>query len=426
MTIAESAQEPTVTPKGNHVQRAPLLALLIAMTISQTGSALTMIALPWFVLQTSGSAALTGLAGFFVALPGFLAGVFGGTLIDRLGFRRSSIVADTVSGLAIASIPALYFTIGLPVPLLLGLIFIGSLLEIPGVTGRRSMLPELAASAGVRLERVNAAFESTASLALLLGPPLAGLLIIWLDTAGVLWLDAASFIICALLVGLFVPYARAGATVAVAGERYRDALLNGIRFLLHEPLLRAMAIGLALSNATMAPLFAVVLPVYAQRDLGSATDLGLMATAVGAGSLAGALGFGVLAPRIPRPFVWFSGYLLAPLVYWVLLTRPGTPMLLGVLLLMGLAMGPINPLMVTIRHERIPAELRGRVFATYSAISQLVTPLGIVLAGFAIAGWGLHPAALALAVTAESVAVAMFFAPSLRHLPPAPQTAATT
>ena len=419
MTIAKPANEPPVIVSGKRAQRTPLLALLAAMVVSEVGSRFTMIALPWFVLQTSGSAALTGLAGFAVALPGFLAGIFGGTLVDRLGFRRSSVVADAVSGAAIALIPALYFSVGLPFALLLALIFLGSLLEIPGVTARRAMLPELAESAGVRLERVNAAFESTTHLSLLLGPPLAGLLIVWWGAATVLWIDAASFIVSALLVALLVPSLWA-ATPGPAGERYRDAVRDGIRFLLHEPLLRAMAAGLAVSNATMAPLFAVVLPVYAQRDLGSATDLGLMLTALGVGSLIGALGFGALAPSLSRRLVWFSGYLLAPVVYWVLLTEPGLVALLAAQFVVGLATGPLNPLMVTIRHELIPAELRGRVFATYSAISQLVTPLGIVVAGFAIAGWGLHPAALALAVAAESVAVAMFFVPSLRHLPRAP------
>ena len=78
--------------------RLPIFALLVANTISLIGSTLTMIALPWFVLQTTGSAAMTGLAGFFVMLPGFVAGIFGGRLVDRLGYKRVSMIADLVSG----------------------------------------------------------------------------------------------------------------------------------------------------------------------------------------------------------------------------------------------------------------------------------------------------------------------------------------
>ncbi len=64
--------------------RTPITAPLIANTTSLLGSMLTLIALPWFVLQTTGSAAKTGITGGFVALPAFIVGISGGTLVDRL------------------------------------------------------------------------------------------------------------------------------------------------------------------------------------------------------------------------------------------------------------------------------------------------------------------------------------------------------
>ncbi len=64
--------------------RTPITALLIANAISLIGSMLTLIALPWFVLQTMGSAAKTGITGGFVALPAIIVGISGGTLVDRL------------------------------------------------------------------------------------------------------------------------------------------------------------------------------------------------------------------------------------------------------------------------------------------------------------------------------------------------------
>ena len=131
-----------VTPHTS-TNRLPILALLAANIISLVGSMLTKIALPWFVLETTGSAAQTGLTGFFVALPAFAAGVFGGTLVDRLGFKRTSIIADLISGFGLILIPLLYRTIGLEFWQLLALVFVGALLEVPGLTARRSMLPGL-------------------------------------------------------------------------------------------------------------------------------------------------------------------------------------------------------------------------------------------------------------------------------------------
>ena len=87
--------------------RRPVYALLTAGGISQVGNMMTIVAGPWFVLQTTGSAAKTGLVGAAFAL-GLLVPIIGGPLIDRLGFRRGSVLADVVSGATVALIPALH------------------------------------------------------------------------------------------------------------------------------------------------------------------------------------------------------------------------------------------------------------------------------------------------------------------------------
>ncbi|MGH2593842.1 MAG: MFS transporter, partial [Anaerolineae bacterium] len=74
------------------------------------GNVFATIAIPWFVLQTTGSATQTGITGFFTILPVVLAGFFGGTLIDRVGYKRTSIIADLASGVTVALIPFLHFT----------------------------------------------------------------------------------------------------------------------------------------------------------------------------------------------------------------------------------------------------------------------------------------------------------------------------
>jgi hypothetical protein len=74
--------------------RAPIVALYAANAISLVGSMLTAVAIPWFVLVTTGSAAKTGLTVFFTTLPLFLSGFFGGALVGggrllRRGARRA-------------------------------------------------------------------------------------------------------------------------------------------------------------------------------------------------------------------------------------------------------------------------------------------------------------------------------------------------
>ena len=86
-------------------QRRPVLALLVAYAISQGGTQLTLVAIPWFVLLTTGSAARTGLVAFCELVPTILASFFGGALVDRIGHRRASIGADLISVLTVGAIP---------------------------------------------------------------------------------------------------------------------------------------------------------------------------------------------------------------------------------------------------------------------------------------------------------------------------------
>src|SRR6188768_1217951 len=116
-----------------------------------------------------------------------------------------AIVSDLVSGLAVAAVQLLYHTIGLAFWQLLALVFLGALLDVPGLTARRAMMPELAQRANVPLVRANASFEAIQHLSFLLGPPAAGLLIATFGAANVLWIDAASFLVSIALVAVAVP-----------------------------------------------------------------------------------------------------------------------------------------------------------------------------------------------------------------------------
>src|ERR671911_2772892 len=187
------------------MRSAPILALLGANAVSETGNVLAFVAIPWFVLQTTGSAARTGLTGGAFLLAAVVAGVVGGPAVDRLGFKRTSIFADLAGALTVALIPLLYYTIGLAFWQLLVLVFLGGFLDAPGHTARQSLVPDLAGRARMRIERANSAFQGIQHASFLLGPPLAGVLIALLTPGNVLWIDAATFVCSAALVAALVP-----------------------------------------------------------------------------------------------------------------------------------------------------------------------------------------------------------------------------
>ena len=278
------------------------------------GNVLAFVAIPWFVLQTTGSAAKTGLTGGAFLLAAVVAGVVGGPVVDRLSFKRASIVADLAGAVTVALIPLLYHTIGLAFWQLLMLVFLGGFLDAPGHTARQSLVPELAGKAKMRIERANAAFQGIQHASFLLGPPLAGVLIAVFTPSNVLWIDAATFVISAALVSALIPSVvpRVGTAAAESRRagRYLAELAEGITFIRRDRLVFWMfGIGIV-ANFLILPLFAVVLSVYAKQTYGSAVNLGLMLGA----SVAARWGHRLLRDHRPPPAspsdarVGYSGY----------------------------------------------------------------------------------------------------------------------
>jgi len=119
-----------------------------------------------------------------------------------------SIVADLASAAAVAAIPLLHSTVGLELWELMLLVFLGALLDAPGATARVSLLPDLVELAGVRMERANGIRGAIQQVSWLVGAPLGGILVAAFGATTALWLDAASFLVSAALVGLLLPPVR--------------------------------------------------------------------------------------------------------------------------------------------------------------------------------------------------------------------------
>jgi MFS family permease len=403
-------------------RRAPLYSLLAANAVSMSGNVAALVAIPWFVLQTTGSAARTGVVAAAGLVPIVVSGFIGGALVDRLGYRRASIVADLASSGAVAAIPLLHATIGLAFWQLLVLVFLGGLLDAPGVTARASLLPDVASDARWSLERASGASAVVERASRLAGAPLAGLLIAATSATSVLWIDAASFLVSATIVAVGVPR-RAPTSDAVPGQptSYILELREGFTFLREDRTLFVLVAVLTLTNMLDA-VSMVVLPVYAERVYGSAVSLGLMMGVAGAGSVMGALAFGVVGDRVSRRRVFTWGFAGATIWYPVAALFPPLGVLLVAKTLAGISAGPLNPVIDTVFFVRVPDGLRGRVFGVVSASAWLAMPLGVLVAGPAIEVAGLRATLVVTGALYLGVVLAAMALPSLRGLDDRPPT----
>ncbi len=386
MNDVEEIQETTPAQK----RPLPLYALFAASAISYVGDVLTLLAIPWFVLTTTGSITKTGITAFFSTLPTVLAAFFGSVFIDRVGYKRTSVLSDIASAVSVALIPLLYHTVGLAFWQLLVLVFVGGLLKSPGGTARTAMVPELAEAAQMRLERANAINDGVNRISSFIGAPLAGVLIAFIGTSNLLWFDGVSFAISALLIGIAIPTTLVKQVTKEDKSNYWEDLREGWRFIGHDSVILAIVITVMITNLLDNAFIAVIGPAYIKQVFNSAVPLGLILAAFGGAAFVGTIIFGTIGHRLPRRLTFGVGFVIGGAArFWILLI-PIVPLLVVVYAIAGLAAAPINPLIDTLAFERIPKEMRARVFGSIIAGAFVGIPLGTLLSGYIVPLVGLR------------------------------------
>lgn len=398
--------------------RVPIISLLTANAISLVGNVLSAIAIPWFVLQTTGSAAQTGVTGFFTVLPVVLAGFLGGTLVDRLGYKRTSIIADLASGITVAVIPLLYFTVGLQFWQLMALVFLGALLDSPGSTARNALLPELAELAHMPIERATSYIHIIERGARLVGAPLSGLLIAWVGTENVLWLNAASFFISAGIIALAIQGHEPEALVAEKESRgkYIEELREGLRFIYNDKLLLAIVVMVMATNFLDAVFGGVVLPVFVKQVYGQALDLGLLIAASGGGAVLGALLFSAFGHRLSRHMVFVFGFVLTSMRFFLFALYPPLWIAILFVVISSTGAGPLNPIIGAVEFERIPKNMRGRVGGAINAGAWSAMPLGMLAGGVLTEAFGVRPMLIGLGIVYFLTTLSMAFIPAMKEM----------
>ncbi|WP_189601078.1 MFS transporter [Streptomyces lateritius] len=406
---------------GGGSSRAPLATVLAANAVSVTGNSLTLIGVPWFALETTGSPGKAGFVAFCAALPVVVSAIVGGPVIDRIGRRRISVASDLVCGLALAAIPLLHGAGLLRFWMLCALMAVTGLFHAPGETARYVLVPDLAQRAGAPLARAASLYDAVSRGARMTGAALAGVLVALIGAETVLLLDAVSFGLSALLVlaGLRgVPSAepqRNPAPISLAG--YRAELREGYAFVLRSRLLLGVVLMVMVTNGLNQGWSSVLLPVHARQNLEGSAALGLLVAVFGGSALLGALLYGAVGHRLPRRAVFTAGFLLcgAP-PYVVAAFTDTTAPLLATMAAAGLGAGVLNPILATVAYERVPDELRSRVSGVTTAGVLLTTPLGGLAAGQLIEWAGLATALLALGAVYLLATLAPAVFPSWREM----------
>ena len=391
------------------LRERPIAALLAAEVVSTAGSQMTWLALPWFVLTTSGSAAQMSVV-MAAELAGLaLAGIPSGSVLERLGARRTMLLGDGLRAPLMLLVPGLHWGGHLSLPTLIAIATALGVLSAPYMTAQKMIVPELVGEDERLVGQANALFQGALRVTLLLGPPLAGVLIAWIGAPSVLLVDAASYLVAYALVALGVP----GSPRAAPSEDARG-LLSGLRFLVREPLLRSWGTWLIIGDTAWMAFFAAV-PVLVVASFGADPRIaGILLAAFGLGAVAGnVLVYRVVLQRVEglRLVATCAIGQAAPL--WLLPLDVPAWVLVTALAVSGLANGLVNPSLHSITTLRIPPALRARTLTAYTTVFAVVTPLGLVGAGPVLDAFGVRPVLVAVAAV-QTVAMAAVSYTALR------------
>ncbi|KJY25713.1 MFS transporter [Streptomyces sp. NRRL S-495] len=418
--MSADATIPARVPAPGSRSLRPLVGVLTAMAVSLTGTRVSAIALPWFVLATTGSATMTGVVAFVELAPYVLVKAFTGPVIDRLGPRVVSWTTDAVSAVAAGLVPLLHAFGLLPFWLLLVMVAMIGAARGPGDLAKEVMVAEAADRGRIPMERATGLSGVTERLATTIGPAVGGGLIALLGPMAGLTVNAVAFALGSLVIAVALPRGMgrsaavpeasgpttastgggaAAGVAAVDGDRpvgYWRMFREGFAFLRGEPLLLTVIVTVAVTNLLDAAFLTVLVPVWARETGGGPAAIGLTGSAWGIAAVAGSLIAAAVAHRLPRRTVFFVGFLLVGAPRFLVLAMD-VPMglVVAVFVASGFGGGFLNPILGAVQFERVPRHLLGRVNALGDSLAWAGIPLGGLLAGAAVSMAGLIPVLLA-------------------------------
>ncbi|MEN2741725.1 MFS transporter [Microbacterium sp. X-17] len=402
-------------------RRAPLLGLIGAYLVSGAGTALSAIAIPWLVLVTTGSAVATGLVGFAEMAPYVLLQATAGPLVDRVGLRRTFLIGNLVAAAAVFAVFLLGALHDLPLGALVVLVAVAGAVRGAADAASTPMIPPLARLARWSDERAVGLYSGANRAALLVGMPLAGVLVALVGPAVTILLDSLSFLCAVVVVAATVPTlpqeSEAPAAPRLGPRAYFAELREGLRFLRADRLLLSLMALIVLTNLLDQAMSAVFLPVWAHDRVHDAVAFGVVGGASGLGMLAGVLLTAWLGRRLPRWLTFALCTLLASAPpFFAVAGWTSVVAVAAVIFVCGVFGGVPNPIIGAVQYERVPALLQTRVLGAMKASAYLGVPFGSLLGGLLAQGVGLTWACVGAGVVMLLATIAPLMFPVWRQL----------
>jgi MFS family permease len=380
------------SPVGNYrgaLKSGDFVKLFIGQLGSEIGNGAMQLALPWLVLDITGSAFQLGLAYFWQFLPMLLFGVLGGVFVDRWDRRMTIVIVDAIRSIAFLSVAVIYYLDGLTVEHIFAVIFIESSLANFFNPARAALMPNLVSPENLR--PANSLMEVSRHIGFLVAPVAGGLIVNEFGAASIMLIDGITFAISGVTVFLIKWRQPARAAVeavmeAAPGWRSNVELVlqqtkEGLQAIGRARVLQLLILlGFSL-NLIVSPI-QVLLPLFV-RDvkLANADFLTLLVAGLLVGLITGSLSAPLTAKRIGLGPLAIVAILLLGIVISLASWPAGIYAPLAAMVIAGLAIGSLNVAQTTMLQDATTDDDRGRVSATYYTLTLGIRPFGYLAMG---------------------------------------------
>jgi MFS family permease len=348
------------------------------LLVSNLGTWMQLTALGYLVVQIAGNARAAaldvGILGASSAVPVILFSPFAGVVADRFPRRRVLFVTNGVEVAAALTLAVLTSTHRIALWEIFTIAGIRSTGQSFDAPARQSWVPLLVPREylGNAIGLNSVAFNAPS----VIGPPIAGVLILSVGLAASFYLNA----VLTLAVVVALVFMQSPPPSSTKHENVFASMAAGIRFLATDPVLRSVVLLLLATSLFVRP-YQQLLPAYAAHVVHvDARGLGILLAAVGCGAIAGSLVTAVIGAR-RRGRVWFASALLMSAGTIALGAVHTFGFAVAVLVLIGLAVlsfaGSSNVLLQTLS----PEDMRGRAISIFSMIMLGLVPAGSLLLG---------------------------------------------
>ena len=416
---------PTRPRRPSLLRHRDFVNLWSAETISQFGTQVTFLALPLIAAQILHVSPFEfGLLTTIEFLPFILLSLPAGVWVDRLPRRPILIIGDIGRAISLATIPVAFLFDALTIWHLYAVGFVNGCLTVFFDIAYQAYLPSLVDRED--LVEGNSKLETSRSAAQIAGPGTAGFLVGLVTAPFAILLDAISFLVSALFVVAIrrrePPVERPTLAPGTKGPGMRQEVADGLRYVLRNRYLRAIAACTGSSNFFSNIAFAILV-LYLVRDVGlRPEELGIAFSFGAVGFLVGA----VLSNRISTrlgvgPAIVLSAFFFGPGLLLIAVAPPGAELVFIVAgqALIGLSTAVYNITQVSFRQAITPERMQGRMNATMRFIVWGTIPVGSVLSGFLGGVIGLRETILIGAIGSFLPVLPVLLSPvrSLREMP---------